>query len=90
MAKRNLATILWFIAGWWGGELIVGLTGLPYLLTFIPGIALAGLVYFDPFSLFWPGSMTAARRVRPINELADELHGNAGQPARSEADRSRV
>jgi hypothetical protein len=77
MGKRNLATVLWFLAGWSGGGLLVGLFGLPSLLAFVPGILMAGLIRWDPAGVLWT-KPAAQRRVRPINELADELDRKAG------------
>lgn len=88
MTKRNVATILWFIAGWWGGELLVGLMSLPYILAFVPGVALAGLVRWDPTHALWSGSTAGTRRVRPINELADELDGDAARRTQAGTDRA--
>ncbi len=79
MGKRNLATVLWFLAGWSLGGLVVGLMGLPSLLAFVPGVLIAGLVRWDPTGLLWTRP-AAQRRVRPINELADELDRQAAAP----------
>jgi hypothetical protein len=72
MNKRNLASALWFLAGWSGGGLLVGLTGLPDILAFVPGIALAVLVRLDPAKFLWTRSATG-RRIVPINQFAAEL-----------------
>ena len=79
MGKRNLATVLWFLAGWSGGGLLVGLFGLPSVLAFVPGILMAGLIRWDPAGVLWTRPATK-RRVRPINELADELDRKASSP----------
>jgi hypothetical protein len=78
MNKRNLASILWFIAGWQGGGLLVGLFALPELLAFVPGIVMAIAVRWDPTGLFWSRSGTL-RRITPINEFAAELDKNIDQ-----------
>lgn len=88
MVKRDLATILWFIAGWWGGELVAGLMNLPWLLSFVPGIALAALVRWDPAHVLWSSSSAGTRRVRPINELAAELDGDAARRTQAGTDRA--
>jgi hypothetical protein len=80
MRKRNLATVLWFLAGWSGGGLLVGIFGLPSVMAFVPGILMAGLVRWDPAGLLWSRPATQ-RRVRPINELADELDRKAAAPS---------
>lgn len=80
MGKRNLATVLWFLAGWSGGGLLVGLFGLPSLVAFVPGILMAVLVRWDPAGLLWARPATE-RRVRPINDFADELDRKAGAPS---------
>ena len=80
MSKRNLATVLWFLAGWSGGGLLVGIMGLPSLLAFVPGLLMAGLVRWDPTGTLWT-RQAPARRVRPINELAAELDRKSGAPA---------
>jgi hypothetical protein len=86
MTKRNVATVLWFIAGYTGGGLVFGFLGMPLGLAFVPGIVVAALVRWDPMGLFWPAP--AERRVRPINEVADELDKNAPAPAAGERDRT--
>lgn len=80
MGKRNLATVLWFLAGWSAGGLLVGIMGLPSLLAFVPGVLIAGLVRWDPTGVLWTRPATA-RRVRPINEFAEELERRAGAPS---------
>ena len=78
MNKRNLASILWFVAGWQGGALLVGLFDLPTLLAFVPGIVMAVVVRWDPTGIFWSRSGTG-RRIRPINEFAASLDKRAAQ-----------
>lgn len=72
MNKRNLASILWFLAGWQAGGLIVGLMDLPWFLGFTPGIVMAVVVRWDPTGLFWSRSGTA-RKIVPINAYAEKL-----------------
>jgi hypothetical protein len=72
MSKRNLATALWFLAGWMGGGLLAGLIGAPSLVAVVPGLLVAGLVRWDPTGLFW-SKADRGRKVRPINEYAAEL-----------------
>ena len=79
MNKRNIATVLWFLAGWMGGGLVVGLTGMPTLLAFVPGILLAAWVRWDTRSILWTRTVTG-QRVVPINELAAALDRQAEAP----------
>lgn len=85
MAKRNVVTILWFLVGWGVGGIFVGPMD---MLGLAPGVALAAFVYWDPLHLLWTRSNAQARRVRPINEVADELDGQAAQRASAEVDRA--
>jgi hypothetical protein len=75
--KKNFGMVLWFLAGWSGGGLLVGLTGLPALLAFMPGIVLAVIVRWDPTGAIWSRSVSGKRIVRPINEFAESLSKNA-------------
>jgi len=75
--KKNIAMVLWFLAGWMGSSLFVGFTDAPAVLALIPGIALAILVRWDPTGAIWSRSVTGKRIVRPINEFADSLSKNA-------------
>ena len=91
--KKNVAMVLWFLAGWFGASLFVGYGELPPALALLPGIVLAVLVRWDPTGQIWSRSVTGkriVRTVRPINEVAAELdrkNAGAGMPVRSRADR---
>jgi hypothetical protein len=84
MKKRDIVTVLWFLMGWGIGNVLFGSTN---VLAFAPGVGLAVLVYLDPLHVLWSRSSTDTRRVRPINEVAEELYRRAAQPT-AEADRS--
>ncbi len=85
MAKRDIVTILWFLSGWGAGNVLFGSTN---MLALVPGVVLAALVYWDPLHLLWSRSDRRSRRVRPINEVADELDRRGAQHPAAEADRS--
>ena len=89
MTKRIIATVLWFVAGWWGGSLAVGLLALPTILAFVPGILLAALVWWDPAGVLWSRGGDR-RRVVPINEFAQRLDEKAGARAVTGSDRTVV
>jgi hypothetical protein len=72
MSKRVIASFLWFLVGWQAGGVLVGLMALPALLGFVPGIAMAMIVLWNP------GHALAARPAKtrtytPINEYAAAL-----------------
>jgi uncharacterized iron-regulated membrane protein len=89
MNKRNLASFLWFLAGWSGGGLLVGLMGLPAILGLVPGIALAVLIRLDFAKFLWTRSGTG-RRIVPINQFAAELDKRNGQPKGIGAETRRI
>ena len=89
MNKRNLGSVLWFLAGWSGGGLLVGLMSLPAILAFVPGIVLAVLVRLGPAEFLWTRSVTG-RRVIPINQFAAELEKRSEQRQAAGADRTRA
>ena len=80
MSKRNLATVLWFFAGWVSAGGVFAMSGMPADLGIVVGVALAGLVRWDPAGWIW-AKPVPTRRVRPINDFAAELDRNAGTPA---------
>ncbi len=73
MNKRNVATALWFLAGWSGAGLAVGLMGLPSILAPLAGVMIGGLAWWDPAGLLWPRTRSDRRRVVPVNEFAADL-----------------
>jgi hypothetical protein len=81
MNKRNLATVLWFFAGWVAAGGVFAMSGLPGDLGAVVGAVVAGLVRWDPAGWIWTQPV-AKRRVRPINEVAAELdrQNGAGVP----------
>ena len=88
--KKNVAMVLWFFAGWFGGSLFVGYSEMPMALALLPGIVLAVLVRWDPSGQIWSRSVTGKRTVRPINEVAAELDrktAGAGTAARERISR---
>ena len=89
MNKRNLASVLWFLAGWSGGGLLVGVLSLPAILAVVPGIALAILVRLGPAEVLWTRSATG-RRIVPINQFAAELDKRNPRPHGVGADTRRV
>jgi len=89
MNKRNLAAVLWFLAGWSGGGLLQ-IFGLPSIAAFVPGLLLGGLVLMDPAGWFSPGRPSTKRVVRPINEVAAELDRKSERWSGAEAENRSV
>lgn len=53
MNKRNVATVLWFMAGWTAGAAIAVILGLPTLLGAVVAVAAAVIVRRDPVGRLW-------------------------------------
>lgn len=89
MTKRNLAAVLWFLAGWTLGALLAAFIGLPYLLAPVLGILFGAIVRWDPTALLWSPS-SPDRRIRPINEVAAEVDNMSDRWQATQADTRRV
>jgi hypothetical protein len=87
MNVRNLSTLLWFLAGWSAAGLIVGFLALPTSWAILGGLGAAALVRWEPSGRLW--GQQAQRRIRPIEEVAAELDGQAAPGAASAGERSR-
>jgi hypothetical protein len=85
MNKRNLAAVLWFLAGWSGGGLLT-IFGLPSIAAVVPGLLLGGIVLLDPVGWFSPRRPATKRVIRPINDVAAELDRKAERWSGVEAD----
>jgi hypothetical protein len=83
MNVKNVSTLLWFLAGWSGAALLVGVMDLPSSWALLGGLVTAAAVRWDPTGIIW-NRPVAARRVRPIEDVAAELDGQ-GAPARAGA-----
>jgi hypothetical protein len=53
MNKRNVATVLWFLAGWSLALMLATFAGLPSILAPVLAIGLAALVRWDPTGRIW-------------------------------------
>lgn len=71
MNRRDSASFLWFLVGWTAGGLVTGLMGWPWLLAFLPAIALAILVRTAPAGWLWTRSGTGRRMTGPRRSLFD-------------------
>jgi hypothetical protein len=73
-AKRILAAVLWFYAGWYAGATIAYFLGVSEVLGPILGTATAGLIAGDPRGIIWTvRSERIERRIRAL----------AAQPSRA-------
>jgi hypothetical protein len=59
MVKRILAALLWFYAGWYGGNLVADFLGLSLALGPIIGAAAAFLIVGDPRRIIWTAKSIA-------------------------------
>ena len=57
MLKRVLAALLWFYAGWYGGNLLADFLGISLVLGPIIGATLAALVVGDPRRIDLDGTL---------------------------------
>ena len=69
MLKRVLAALLWFYAGWYGGNILADLTGVTLLLGPVIGAAAAALVAGDPRHIIWTARNMSTPAPR-ANEVA--------------------
>ena len=72
MKKRIVASFLWFLVGWQAGGVLVGLMAMPAVLGFVPGIAMAVFVLWDPTHRM-STRPAQARTFTPINDYAAAL-----------------
>ena len=62
--KRLIAGPLWFLAFWYGYEMLSLLTGVPRVAGPVIALIVAATVVLDPMHLFWP-----VRSSRPTTSL---------------------
>jgi hypothetical protein len=72
-AKRILAAVLWFYAGWYAGATIAYFLGISEVLGPILGTAAAGLIAGDPRGIIW--TVRSERIERRIRALAVQPSG---------------
>ena len=68
MKKRLASGSLWFIAIWFGYEILWSVVGVPRMVGPMLAFAVASLVVADPAGLFWPATVrttTPSRAARP-------------------------
>jgi hypothetical protein len=61
MKKRNLATALWFFAGWYAGSILLWVLGVEAPLGIALGVAAGAFVWVDPIHLLWNPSAAKSR-----------------------------
>ena len=69
MLKRVLAALLWFYAGWYGGNILADLTGVTMLLGPVIGAGAAALVAGDPRHIIW-NARTMPKPTPRVNDVA--------------------
>ena len=66
MKKRLTAGTLWFIAVWFGYEILWSLLGIPRMVGPMLAFVVSSLVVADPAGLFWPAPAQKATVTRPV------------------------
>jgi hypothetical protein len=61
MKKRNLASALWFFAGWYGGAVLAWVVGIDAPVGLLAGMAAGAFVWVDPVHLLWNPSAAKSR-----------------------------
>jgi hypothetical protein len=64
MKKRLTAGSLWFLAIWFGYEILWSVMGVPRMVGPMLAFVVASLVVADPAGLFWPAPARTATRAR--------------------------
>jgi hypothetical protein len=62
MSKRALGALLWFVAVWFGYEVVWSVTGVPRLVGPVIAFAVAAFVTLDPIRAFWQPATDAEPR----------------------------
>ncbi len=73
MLKRVLAALLWFYAGWYGGNILADFFNVSLLLGPIIGAAAAALVAGDPRRIIWTARAMSKPVVRPTGVATDPV-----------------
>jgi hypothetical protein len=73
MLKRVLAALLWFYAGWYGGNLLADFAGVSMYLGPILGAAAAALVAGDPRRIIWTARAMSKSAPRTPEVAADPV-----------------
>ncbi len=72
MKKRLTAGSLWFIAIWFGYEILWSLMGVPRMVGPMLAFVVSSLVVADPGGLFWPAPV---RTTAPTRTAAPDILG---------------
>lgn len=72
MNKRIVATVLWFLTGWYATAMLAEFLGFDQAIAPFVGAAVAAFVANDPLGLFWPRAMRTEKTPRPDLTLAGD------------------
>ena len=54
MGRRIVATVLWFLTGWYATAIVAVFVGFNLAIAPFVGAAVGAFVAMDPLGLFWP------------------------------------
>ena len=54
MGRRIVATVLWFLTGWYAAAFVAVFVGFDLAIAPFVGAAVGAFVAMDPLGLFWP------------------------------------
>jgi hypothetical protein len=72
MNKRIIATVLWFLAGWYATAMLAESVGLGQAIAPFVGAAVGTFVAMDPLGLFWARPASTQTISRPDKKLAGD------------------
>jgi hypothetical protein len=73
MSKRIAVAVLWFLCGWFVGDLSAYVLGVHEILAPILGVAAAALSAGDPLGVIWKPSIAGAALSAPLGAKSAAL-----------------
>jgi hypothetical protein len=86
MTKRNVTTVLWFLAVWTAGDMLTVFAGWPSLSGPALGLLVAAVIWWDPAGVLWARRVDKARIRRRLADLPRAADTPTETELRSEVD----